>query len=148
MPATPLAADFTQPVVDGPRADVPAVLPPAETLDTAVLDEMRVFVDDESGEFVAGLVETYLKQASRLLDAIEQAVADGDREQLRRSAHTLKGSSRSVGAMRLGALGERVEHEHEQEGLSDLPPVVASARVELDAVRAELEQFTGGARRA
>lgn len=123
------------------RADVPDVLPPSETLDRAVLDDMRVSLDDESGEFVRGLVEAYLEQAPRLLDAIEQAVADGDRERLRFSAHTLKGSSRSVGAVRLGGLCERMEDD--QEGLGDLRPVVASARVELDAVRAELEQFTG-----
>ncbi|MDP9393614.1 MAG: Hpt domain-containing protein [Actinomycetota bacterium] len=115
---------------------------PADTFDRRVLDELREALGDTDGAFVRELVDAFTAQAPGLVEQIEQAIAAGDREALRFSAHTLKGSSGSVGAVRLAALSDRLEHQ--DEGLSDLPPVVASVHVELRAVVETLQNYVDG----
>lgn len=121
----------------GLMAGPPPVPPtPAVTLDPSVLAEMRVELDDGDGEFVDSVIEAFLEQSSELVATVERAIAAGDRSQLHLAAHTLKGSARSLGAVRLAVLSERLEQGDET--LTELAPVAASARVELGAVRAAL----------
>lgn len=124
------------------KAGVPAAAPADVTFDRAPLDEMRASLGDESGEFVAEIIDAFLEQSPGLLESAQEAVAEEDRDRLRFSAHTLKGSSRSVGAVRLGNLAERLERA--QEPLGDLAPVVASARVEFSALTDQLKQYRNG----
>ncbi len=129
----------------GPTAATRAAPDPVEktvTFDRAVLDEMRAALDDASGEFVGEIVETFLEQSPALVDALEEAVGDGDRERLRMAAHTLKGSGRSVGAVRLAGLCERLERG--DEAFADLIPVAAAARVEFSVLSDQLREYRDG----
>jgi HPt (histidine-containing phosphotransfer) domain-containing protein len=78
------------------------------TLDTSVLGALYDSVGGDDA-FLADLVETYLSDGADQLAAIDEAVRSGDAEVLVRPAHTLKSSSRTVGANRLGELSRQIE---------------------------------------
>jgi CheY-like chemotaxis protein/HPt (histidine-containing phosphotransfer) domain-containing protein len=97
-------------------------------LDDAALDSLRELGGDE---FVAEVIDTFLADAPDLLAAMRTSLRDGDTDELRRAAHTLKSNGATLGAARFaevcselealarsgqleGAsrLVERVEHEY------------------------------------
>ena len=53
-------------------------------------------------DFVDELVDTYLEDGERQLDAMRAAVEQGDIASLTRAAHSLKSGSLNVGALALG----------------------------------------------
>jgi two-component system sensor histidine kinase/response regulator len=103
--------------------------PSAPTLDVAVLAAVRGSVGGDDA-FVLDLVETYLADGTEQIAAITAAVAAGDAAALVRPAHTLKSSSFTVGAMRLGELARSLEQDGRRGVLGD-------AAAEADATRAE-----------
>ena len=74
--------------------------------DPNVLNEMLDLMGGDL-EIVDDIANTWLDEAPELV----AGTAEGDdAEAVRHHSHTLKSSSRSVGAMRLGALCEQIEH--------------------------------------
>jgi len=74
--------------------DLPVLRPGA-------LDELRSYGGDEGEAIVRDLAETFMTGAGQHLAAMLEAFANGDRHKLERAAHTLKGSSGTLGAQRL-----------------------------------------------
>jgi HPt (histidine-containing phosphotransfer) domain-containing protein len=77
-------------------------------IDAAVFANLVEMTGGEM-DFVDELVDTYLEDGRRQIDALHAAVAAGDVEALVRPAHSLKSGSLNVGAMTLGALCREVE---------------------------------------
>ena len=105
--------------------------PPAEVLDQAVILQLR---ETLTREMRRQLIETFEEQQVTCVAEIVAAVQRDDRDTIRSSAHLLKGSSASLGAMRLGLCCERLEHvgrsedAHVQEAqLTELRAAVAEA---------------------
>jgi len=77
-------------------------------LDPGALEQLAARTGDRA--FVAGLVDTFLRDAPALLATCRDAVEDAQPPKLRRAAHTLKSNGRVFGASRLaescGALEE------------------------------------------
>lgn len=76
-----------------------------DSLDTAVLEEL-VEVMGGSTEIVEDIIATYVSETPPLVEAIA-AMADVD--EVRNAAHTLKSSSRAVGAAIVGDTAEQIE---------------------------------------
>ena len=85
--------------------------PPAEAsvLDQNVLDELRKLEADGAPDLLADLIGLFQQETPPLLDSIHDAVATGNADKLRAAAHTLKGSSSSLGARGLAALSADLE---------------------------------------
>ena len=79
-----------------------------EPIDRAVFANLVEMTGGEL-EFVDELVDTFLEDGARQIDALHAAVAAGDVEALVRPAHSLKTGSLNVGAMRLGELCRELE---------------------------------------
>jgi CheY-like chemotaxis protein len=103
-------------------------------LDQAILAGLRRLAERRPG-FLQRVFGTYLTEAEAHLAELAAAARDGDTERLRHTAHTLKGSSRNVGAMRLAAIFERLQ-DLSGDGAEAL---LAEARAEFAVVRPELE---------
>jgi HPt (histidine-containing phosphotransfer) domain-containing protein len=117
----------------------------ATTLDTSVL---AALLDSVGGDdsFVADLVETYLADGADQLAAIDEAVRSSQAEGLVRAAHTLKSSSRTVGANRLGELSRRIEMLGRSGSTTGAGELVAEARTEwIDVVAALRAWLSDGA---
>jgi HPt (histidine-containing phosphotransfer) domain-containing protein len=74
----------------------------ADPLDRSVFDRLR-FLRDEEHDYLSELIVTYLDSAARLLEALRAAVTNNDAPAAQKAAHTLKGSSASLGAATLAA---------------------------------------------
>lgn len=94
----------------------PSLMSWASTLDATEeaveLDVLRGLagaqVEGES-DLVVELIDLYAEDSPRRLDTIRGALAAGDLEALQWAAHSLKGSSTSLGAQRVGILCEKLE---------------------------------------
>ena len=87
-----------------------------DSLDSGVLQVLYETMEDD---FV-GILRSYLEHAPKLLNEIEQAVAENRLEALARAAHSLKSSSANVGAVQLSELARGLEHRGRQGDGADL----------------------------
>ena len=80
--------------------------------DESVFDS--VHLSDLSGgdvEFEKEVLDTFLDTVPGMVSELTNALAEGQKEVALRSAHTLKGSSRSVGANELGNIFQKIEEQ-------------------------------------
>ena len=80
-------------------------------------------------------MDLYVENAPQLIDAIRRAIAAGDAPALQRSAHTLKGSSASLGAQRMAALCFELEKLGRDGTVEGALPIAAEVEQEFDRVR-------------
>ncbi|MEW6293851.1 MAG: response regulator [Pseudomonadota bacterium] len=92
-----------------PDASTAPASPPAAAINTACLDQMRQLDPDGSMGLMRKVLKAYLDSSASLQAQVDEALAAGDAEALRRSAHTLKSSSANVGAEALAALYKELE---------------------------------------
>lgn len=107
-------------------------------LDPAAIDGMREMVDGDD-EFLADLIDTFLKDAPRMLSDMRQALEAGDAEVLRRVAHSLKSNSDSFGATALGDLCRGLEKMGKANALKGADALIARADAEFVQVQAAIE---------
>lgn len=115
----------------------------ANVLDTAKLDQLER--DLGGPTIVADIVQTYLDEAPTLLDNAETAVEAGDAESLRIAGHTLKSSSRQLGAEAVADLAEDLEESGDEEQLESAGETVQDAREAYDATSAKLREYVDAA---
>ncbi len=92
---------------DSPALPAPAAEPVEDVLDQAIVKQLREALPAETR---LQLIDTFEEQHAKCLSEIVGAVGRDDRDEVRRTAHLLKGSSASLGAMRLRRCCERLEH--------------------------------------
>jgi len=68
-------------------------------------------VSGDDVEFERELTESYLQASPELIEKLRGTISSGDVAAVRNAAHTLKGSSRAIGAEQMGALCEILEHQ-------------------------------------
>lgn len=74
-------------------------------IDTEALDDLREVLGDELDE----IVEQFVAQLDEQVDAVREALAAADRQQVVESAHSLKGGAGNFGANRLAAIAAAIE---------------------------------------
>ncbi len=111
-------------------------------IDDAAFAQTLEMVGGDLG-FLAELVAEYRTDGLTRLADMRTALAAGSAEDLRRAAHTLKGSSASLGANDLAAACRDVEAAARDGRLDGLTAQVDAIAVEFDAVVVELERRVG-----
>ena len=107
-------------------------------IDRAVLDGLLASLGGDH-EFLAELMQDYFSDSLEQLASMEEAIAVGDAEALRRAAHSLKSNSNTFGAITLSRLCKDLEDlgkEGELEGASGKFPLV---QAEYGRARAALQ---------
>lgn len=107
--------------------------------DSKPLDSLARQIDDGPGLVIAHIVGVYLDQSRRLIDQLERAAERRDQDELRVIAHSLKGSTATVGGGRLAALCERLERSERAE--SSLWENAAAVRPEFDGLAVQLAGY-------
>ena len=106
-------------------------------IDHGVLDDFEEMMGEGGAAVVSGLVDTYVSESTKLIDQI----ADGtDLDTVRMAAHTLKSSSRSMGALQLGDLAETIEYSIRNGAGDAISAERARIRGEFIAASTELLQ--------
>lgn len=109
-------------------------------LDMAVLRSFEEIQAEGEPDLIVELIDLYLKDAPVKLASMQEAVAGEDAEGLRRAAHGLRGSSASIGAARVAALCEGLEHASRVASAGqEAAPLVEQLERELEDARRALE---------
>ena len=83
-------------------------------IDKLVLARLREFEDKDAPNFLADLIDSFLKDTPPKLHTLETAIDNGDAAILARAAHNLKGSTGSLGATGMVALCIELEDAAKQ----------------------------------
>ena len=109
-----------------------------DTIDHAVLAGVLDSVGGDR-EFLAELIETYLDDSPRLLEAMHVALGTGNADEFRRAAHSLKSNSASLGAMPLSRQARGLEEMGKAGTLEGAAAPLAEAEAEYARVKAALQ---------
>ncbi len=107
-------------------------------IDQAVLEELKEMAEGDY-EMVVEIIDCYLEETPILLDEISQAVAQEQAELLRKSAHTMKSSSASVGATKLSQLCKELEFIGRRETTEGADVILSQAKAEYERVENALQ---------
>jgi HPt (histidine-containing phosphotransfer) domain-containing protein len=115
--------------------------------DDAIDEKSLVALAEMTGSaaLVVELIDVYLTDTAERVASMREAAAGGDTTAVRRLAHTLRGSSASIGAHALAALGDRVEQTFTAES-ADSRALLERLVAEFDRVRASLQRRQGRGR--
>lgn len=124
---------------------IPAELPPELEEDVPVrldvLDALRgdLVMPGPGNEFQE-IVDLFLGNAQRNCRTVREALERGDRQALELAAHSLKGSSSTMGAVRMAAVCASLEELGHSGLLDGAGPLVERLDAEFGLVRQELER--------
>ena len=113
-----------------------------DLLDRNVLAGLRELQAEGEPDILNELIELFLEEAPPQLAVLREAIEGGDARTVERVAHTLKGSSGNMGAMRMAAVCAELEKVGGSGELRRAPELLERLEVEFDrahqALNAEL----------
>jgi HPt (histidine-containing phosphotransfer) domain-containing protein len=109
----------------------------AEILDQSALSGLLEMVGGDP-DFVDELVDTFLEDAPRQIAEIRAAIAAGSAAGVIRPAHTIKGSSASLGAGGMEMISRSIEEQARSGSLEGLPEHLAELERALAEAATEL----------
>lgn len=85
--------------------------PPSEVVDWSIFSQILMMDEDENErDFSKSIVENYFEQAESTFTDMESALEYNDIPKLMRLGHFLKGSSASLGLVKVQSTCEEVQH--------------------------------------
>jgi CheY-like chemotaxis protein/HPt (histidine-containing phosphotransfer) domain-containing protein len=110
----------------------------ARVLDPPALERLMQTIGDDLG-LLATLIDTFLRDVPRLVDGASQGLQQGQADEVRRAAHTLKSNGATFGAMRLSELSRELEALARSGILEGTADLLARIEGEYESVRIALE---------
>lgn len=117
-------------------ADLPIIDPDA-------IENLRALNPGDNDEFLREIIGIFLEDTPNRLTELTQSLADGDAGVFTRAAHSIKGSSSNVGAARLRAVAEKLEHTARKEGLGTVATTLTELNQEFLIAQTELQKHRG-----
>ncbi len=105
------------------------------------LVELAQLVGENTHEFLQMMSPIFLEDTKNILQKLGVAVQGQDSPEIHHAAHTLKGSSASMGMTTLSQLCRELEMMAKEEKLAKAAPKLAQIRVECDRVEAALNKM-------
>jgi len=127
-----------------PPPDTPGDIANPATVNPEKVAFLRRFEQSRGSHVVTGLIELFRKDTTKRMAALRAGLDEGDFEVVQHEAHSLKGSSRSMGAERLATLCEGMEQLSKSRSVRAVESLFSAAEVELGRV---LEAFDAERRR-
>jgi histidine phosphotransfer protein HptB len=109
-------------------------------IDPEAIENLRSLSPDDDS-FVRELIGVFLSDTPERIAELRRALESGDASLFVRAAHSIKGSSSNLGASRLRAVAERLEHSSRTAGLAGLTPGLGDLEAEFATARTELEKL-------
>ena len=107
-----------------------------------LLDELRSYAGDEP-ELLVELGQAFVEGATMRLADLYRGHQEGSSLLMVQAAHTLKGSSGTLGATRLQELCRELEESVREHGVPDGTALLDEIATELDRVHAALDRALG-----
>ena len=103
------------------------------SIDAEVIESLKELGGEDDPGLFQELVDVFLTDTPPRLEAMTEAVANGDAEALMTAAHSLKSSAANMGALHLSALCRQLEAQG-REGNHAMGDDVAAAKQEFETV--------------
>jgi PAS domain S-box-containing protein len=115
------------------------------TVDEAVIDRKALqtildMIAGDNSQLLADLINSYLDDAPKLLQNMQNALAKQNVVEMQHSAHTLKSASATLGAMHLAELCRKLETTQLSEPIEVWAEQVANVQAEYAKVETSLQQ--------
>jgi PAS domain S-box-containing protein len=110
----------------------------AGVLHPPALERLMQAIGDDCGLLTA-LIDTFQRDVPRLVEGARRGLQQGQAEEVRRAAHTLKSNGATFGAMRLSELSRELESLAGSGTLEGAADLIARLEAEYDRVRVALE---------
>lgn len=98
--------------------------------DNVILETLR----DVMGDDFHHLIDTFIKDSDERIRHLHAAIAAGESDTIRRTAHSLKGSSSNIGAAQMAALCSIIETKALANELDVLPEQLAALELEFKQI--------------
>jgi HPt (histidine-containing phosphotransfer) domain-containing protein len=99
---------LTNTAVDQNGSEV--ILETVATVDLEILASFEEAQEEGEPDFVVELIDLYLDETLRILNAIHEGLTNDDWISARRAAHSLRGSSNNLGILQMGLIANELEH--------------------------------------
>jgi len=109
-----------------------------DTVDEKALESIRALQRKGDSDLLSRVIEAYLKEATRLLQTLREAVEKADREALRKAAHSLRSSSANVGAQKLSSLCKELEAMGQEKSMQKAASLLSKMIMEYETVQKTL----------
>ena len=108
------------------------------SIDRKALETIQALQRQGKPDLLVRVINIYLEDSLRLLEALRQALSRGDGVELKLQAHSLKSSSANVGALRLAELCKELEATGEGKSMDGVDQRISRVEEEYRSVRNEL----------
>lgn len=110
-------------------------------IDAEAVKSLRALNPGDNDEFLKEIISIYLEDTPQRIAELGTSLAAGEVGTFTRAAHSIKGSSSNLGASRLRAAAETLEHDSNKIGLTGVEAGLASVQHEFAAVEAALRKY-------
>lgn len=93
---------------------------------------------DENADLIATIIDSFLDDCPDYMDAIRNAVEEGDAEALKREAHGLKGATGSLRAQPASELAQELEEIGRSGDFTEAEAALKSLESEIDRLTEDL----------
>jgi HPt (histidine-containing phosphotransfer) domain-containing protein len=118
-------------------------MPELPLIDPEAIENLRALNPGDNDDFLREIVGIFLEDTPRRIAELDQSLAAGDAPAFTRAAHSIKGSSSNLGALRLRAAAEKLEHDSRKVGLDSVPADLDRLKAEFAQVQQALRPYRG-----
>ncbi len=108
-------------------------------IDLRTVEDLRALNPGDNDAFLREIVGIFLDDTPRRITELEQSLSARDMAKFSRAAHSIKGSSSNLGASRLRAAAEAIEHHAKDQGLEGI-------MIRINTLKDEFAQVDTGLR--
>ncbi|MBD2296090.1 response regulator [Anabaena sphaerica FACHB-251] len=112
---------------------------PDAAIDLRILQSVRDMAGEDATVFLSELMNTYLREAEKLLVALSVAIKQADTITIKQLAHKFKSSSASVGAIQLSNLCKNMETLNQNGTIDQCPKILQQMETEYEKVKLALQ---------
>jgi TMAO reductase system sensor TorS len=117
------------------KASIPLSASGMDTVDEEILENIRALQREGGSDLLSRVIQAYLKEATRLLQTLREAVEKADGDTLRKAAHSLKSSSGNVGAQKLYSLCKELEAMSQEKSMQKAASLLSKMIMEYETVQ-------------
>lgn len=104
------------------------------------MDLLKETIGPDAGEMLAQMLPLFFEEAQPLIAALKEAIKAGDLQELKKAAHTLKGSSASLGLISLATISRTLEEMVRQKRMDEAAQKIKQLDIEYGLVEKVLTE--------
>jgi histidine phosphotransfer protein HptB len=110
-------------------------------IDPEAIENLKALNPDDDNAFLKEIIGIFLEDTPQRIAELKQCLVSFDQPTFTRAAHSIKGSASNLGAIKVRALAEKLEHQSRNSGLNGLESLMGSLESEFAIAKNELERI-------